>query len=177
MNPRHWYHCTDEDMGERWTAKRIVPPLVRQTSEPLTPRLCVCSTIARCFIARLMRHSRSVWVYRTEQPRRANRPPKSVWDRMITQERWIVPPCEMVLQRVIPEDVVWNANLAMHAFFRGKTKPAATWKIRVAHYAVVIKALDQHDTTLVKEHERGTSESWLEYAEITDPEEYLYTLE
>lgn len=99
---RHWYHCTDRFMGERWTAERIAPRM-HGADEPDTPRLCVCPTVGGCLTARLM--GGDVFVYRTAKPRRANRP-RSVHDAPITGERWLVPPVALELVEVLPGTIL-----------------------------------------------------------------------
>lgn len=95
----HWFHCSEKYHGQRWVAERKTPELVLLTTEPTTPRLCVASSVARCFASRLF--TRDVFVYRTETPRRAIKP-VDVHDSVITQERWLIPPVAMVMTDVIP---------------------------------------------------------------------------
>lgn len=104
MRRRRWIHCSSQWHGERWTAQRRCPALVELTSEPKTPRLCVCATVAACFSATLFQGG-DVCVYRTAREVGANAP-RGVWDAAITGERWIVPPCVMELHSVIPASVV-----------------------------------------------------------------------
>lgn len=60
--------------------------------------------IAACFAAVMFHNGRQVYVYRTKTPRRTVMP-VNVWDQIITQERWLVPPVDMVLVEVIDADV------------------------------------------------------------------------
>lgn len=103
---RHWLHCTTRWHGQRWIAGRKVPEYVPH--EPQTPRLCVASSVARCFAARLF--AGDVFVYRTETPRRSINPGRDVADAIITRERWLVPPVVMILDRVIPAGLVEKAS-------------------------------------------------------------------
>ena len=68
-------------------------PKYTAESEPPTPRLCVCECPARCMAAVVARIG---FVYRTETPRRTVAP-VGVYDKIITGERWVVPPVRMVL--------------------------------------------------------------------------------
>lgn len=103
---RHWFHCTTAWRGARWVAVPRVPNYVPH--EPSTPRLCVASSVARCFAARLFRGD--VFVYRTETPRRSINPGRDVADAIITRERWLVPPVAMIFDRVIPAELVEKAS-------------------------------------------------------------------
>jgi hypothetical protein len=106
---RHWFHCSDRFHGMRWIAQRIAPTIIA-IHEPKTPRLCVAASVARCFAARLFKGD--VYVYRTASPRRAIKP-VAVYDAIITQERWLVPPVEMEMSYVIPAPIVHRACGAM----------------------------------------------------------------
>lgn len=103
---RTYYHCSAKFHGDVWDVPRRAPVLIGE-DEPDTPRLCVCHTIGACFSARLFNHGGSVYVYRNEKPRAANRP-RDVHDAILTRERWFVPPVRMVLDSVIPGPVVWE---------------------------------------------------------------------
>lgn len=100
---RHFYHCTDQNRGDTWTAARV-PPIFIGDSEPDTPRLCVCRTVAGCFAARLFAKT-DVYVYKTAIKRSGIKPVR-VFDSLITGERWIIPPVEMVFVRKIPAELV-----------------------------------------------------------------------
>lgn len=103
---RLWYHCTQDDHGDQWTAERR-PPRIMGSNEPPTPRLCVAPTLAGCFTASLFcRHGRSVQVYQTASPRSGIKPGRNlVNDCWLTREHWLVPPVQMVKVRVIPSEV------------------------------------------------------------------------
>lgn len=95
MKPgKHKYlHVSTDWHGAVWTAKLQAPKWVG-SSEPLTPRLCVGLHLAGCLAARWLDGQRDVYVYETE-PRRSINPGRLVWDSLITQERWIVPPVKL----------------------------------------------------------------------------------
>lgn len=102
---QHWFHCSARFHGQTWTVGRTCPKNV-STKEPMTPRLCVASTIARCFAARLFRGD--VFVYRTKVPRSGLKPIR-VYDAVITQERWLIPPVEMVLHSIVQANMTERA--------------------------------------------------------------------
>lgn len=94
---RHWYHCTQYHKEPEWCAIRR-PPLIRASTEPLTPRLCVSDTVARALSACWW--TRDVGVYVTEERRTV--PPSGVGDQVLTGERWIIPPVRLSLVGMIP---------------------------------------------------------------------------
>ncbi len=144
MTRRHWYHCSAVDLGAAFVARRR-PPVLRTPGEPLTPRLCVCDTVAACFAAVLFPDRRPVFVYRTQTPRRAVRP-VGVWDQVITGERWLIPPVRMVRVAVIPRTAVANATAAIRLYHEA-TRKCSTAQLRVAQYAVATAALGPEYTS------------------------------
>jgi len=110
MRPQHWWHCSDRFNGDSFNALRITPS--RSVDEPLTPRLCVSPTVCECFSARLFREGFPVYCYRTEKPCRTVAP-KRVWDSIITRERWLIHPCQMILARTIEAHEAYQAQSAL----------------------------------------------------------------
>ena len=90
---RRWVHLSSINHGDEWIADRMTP--LHGDSEPDTPRLCVCPSIAGCMTAALFSRGHPVHVYLTE-PRRAIKPGRQGWDSAITGEVWIVPPVRLV---------------------------------------------------------------------------------
>lgn len=124
-----WYHCSQVAKVQKFSvAKR--PPAHRTTLEPLTPRLCVCPSVALCFTARLFEVA-PVHVYISE-PRNGIRP-RDVWDAKITGERWLIPPTTMHYAYTIPTEVVYGAQLAIRTYHR-VTRKHSSIRLRIAQY-------------------------------------------
>jgi hypothetical protein len=131
---RHWWHCAETFHGMAWTARRVVP--LCPPEEPRTPRLCVASSVARCFAARLF--VTDVYAYRTAKPRSAL-PPRGVWDSRVTQERWIVPPVEMECVMCLPFETVWRA--CEGTYRRVEKTMSASWETRIRALGDATEAL------------------------------------
>ena len=99
-----FYHISERFLREQFVAARQAPAYNDQIPDAPTPRLCVCPTIAGCFSARLCCGHRDIFVYKTP-PRRTIKPVK-VYDAILTQERWIIPPVTLSLFSVVPAPVV-----------------------------------------------------------------------
>jgi len=136
LRPRTWYHCSSVDLGPSFVAKRITPS--KGDTEPCTPRLCVCRTVAACFAAKLF-PPRRVYVYKTERPRRAVKP-VNVWDMCVTGERWLIPPAPMVLDRIIDDGTVDRATLAVRMYHISR-RANSSLRTRVAQYSVALGVL------------------------------------
>lgn len=93
---RFWYHCTQDDHGVRWVPERRCPSTIGKT-EPRTPRLCVCPYVPNCFVAALFCEQAPVHVYRTVKEY-SGIPARSVWDALVTDEHWLIPP--VTLERI-----------------------------------------------------------------------------
>jgi hypothetical protein len=161
-----WLHCSDEDHGPTFTARRHVPKWA-SGPEPETPRLCVSDTVAGCFAARMFAMGRPVYVYRTARPVRAN-PPVKVWDAKLTGEMWIVPPCLLVLDRVISAaraDFV-NDPFRVYHYLTGRNTDVRLRAAQLAHsYKLLGGPNWQGD--LCRELCRR-------FEILPDPEEYFY---
>lgn len=162
-NRRHWFHCSDRDLGDRWTATRIVP--MPEANESNTPRLCVCRDIAACFAARVFSIGRPVWVYRTRRPTGSVRP-VGVWDAGITGERWLVPPVEMMLVGLIDQytvsDIQWSSLM-----YVSKTWEPFNLSLRSA---CLIAAIDELGNT---EPEREVAAYLRSRFKIEDPHAFI----
>lgn len=132
MRRRKWYHVSSVDHGPTMSACRR-GPVLRCASEPATPRVCVCPELAGCLSAVLLQPGRA-YVYAVERRAVA---PKGVWDAAITGERWLVPPVELVLVRVLEPYFVRDAQAA--ALLRAQAKRASTWRTRVAQFVVAAR--------------------------------------
>lgn len=87
------YHVSHERL-ETLTVRRQVP-VIADKREPATPRLCACPAVPNCVAAaNLVSSKKPVHVYRTPKPVRGITP-KDVWDGVITDERWLIPPMEL----------------------------------------------------------------------------------
>ena len=137
MKSQHWYHCTQGDYGDLWTARRICPTFIG-SREPKTPRLCVGASIAACFAARLFFHP--VHVYQTTTQRRTLAP-KDVYDSAITGERWLVPPVPMQRIMIVSREDVRGSQYWLRASLEETlhTEKAITPKERIAGYAEVVE--------------------------------------
>ena len=62
--------------------------------------------MAACFCARLFTGQRDVYVYRNSGEAPDTTDPVGVEDSILTGEKWLTPPVEMTLDRVIPGKVV-----------------------------------------------------------------------
>lgn len=154
---RHWLHCTQDDHGPRFTARRIVPPRYHEVNEPPVPRLCVCPTLAGCFSAQFFMRRGPVYVYRTTKETSGIFPGKKrVWDCIITREHWLVPPVEMVKIDAIPyegkvEEIAWPRYL-----YYKLTGPDSKFRIRVAEYALAAEVLGREkEDRIICEYFKG----------------------
>lgn len=119
--------------------------------EPSTPRLCVCSTVAPCFVARLFarptttkvntRDRFPVHIYRTKEKRNGIRP-KQVWDEVLTDERWLIPPTTMIKVGEVPPDIVYQIQLPVIRYHI-ITGEKSSVRIRVATYLHVNEVFDR----------------------------------
>lgn len=142
---RLWLHCTQDDHGPRFTARRIVPPRYAATecNEPKIPRLCVCPTLAGCFAAQFFYTQKPVQVYRTVLPRSGIFPGrKRVWDCIITREHWLVPPVELEKVEVIPYEKFEDIAYPRFLYYK-LTGPNSKFRIRVAEYVLAAKVLGE----------------------------------
>jgi hypothetical protein len=175
VGPRHWYHCTADDHGPRFVADRRWPKDTnRDAREPLTPRLCVGPSVPACLAAVLfVAFRRPVFVYRTEAPRRANRP-VGVWDEVVTRERWIVPPAPMVLVDVVDEDAVEAAQAAVW-YYHHRSKQNSDLRVRVAQLALAVEAVGRYHPHLVTPGDRRHAAKCLGALGMpADAEEWLF---
>lgn len=164
---RHWYHCTPHDKGPAFTADRR-PPDLRADKEPLTPRLCVCDTPAACMAAVLFPEGRPVFVYRTEAPRNAVAP-VGVWDRVITGERWLVPPVRMVKWDTLGPPTVEAISAAIR-LYHWATRDKSSVHLRVAQYMIAVRVLGDRYTDPA---ERRLLARFARRLGIGDPEEFI----
>lgn len=132
---RTYYHCTEADRGDEWRCDLLAPS--RSPKEPPTPRLCVCPTVAGCFAARLFRPV-AVHVYAVHC--RGVRPPKSVWDRDVTGERWVVHRAVLRRERTVPAYQVARI-VGLIREYHLLTRQKSTLKLRVAQYAIAAAVL------------------------------------
>lgn len=133
---RYWYHLTQTNHGDSFTARRR-PPLLRLKVEPTTPRVCVSNSIPGCFAAILLDRGAVGHVYRYYGN---TVPPSGIWDSVITGERWIVPPATLHLYKVFPAVTVEEIYLATRLRLERDKKPAP-WRVRIAQYAIAHKVL------------------------------------
>jgi hypothetical protein len=162
----YWYHCSNVFHGQSWTAKRKAPDL-HANGEAVTPRLCVCPTVAECFSARLFTGG-DVFVYRTAKPHRTIKP-RTVWDHLITGERWLVPPVEMVFVSAIPADTVDRVQVAS-VLYHQTTWRNCDYKLRIAQLLLAVEHLPREFTS--KQCRRFAKSLGRLFA-IGDPEAYL----
>lgn len=159
MRRRLWYHVTPKDHGPLLTAVRR-PPLLRTASEPMTPRVCVSSSIAGCLSAVLMPDG-PAYIYAAR--RRAVRP-VGVWDAAVTGERWLVPPVSLKLYRVIPANVIRDVYAATNLRLE-RRKKSPSWKVRIAQLVIASRITDS---------DREIAELWYErYIAPADPEDFI----
>lgn len=135
---RHWYHCSSRNHGPEFTAIRR-PPLHASCKEPPVPRLCVCRSIAGCFAAAIFDDEQPVYVYKTERPRRAVRP-RGVWDQIVTQEMWLVPPVRMVLVAIINGLTVRLAQGDVRNYHQRTGLRSDLW-VRIAQFSIAVEVL------------------------------------
>lgn len=140
---RYWYHCSEIFHGEEWIATRKHRLRIKSDKEPDTPRLCVCSTVAACFAARMFLNE--VYIYRTKFPRRGISP-RGVWDKEITGERWLIPPVELILIDTISKEVVDKCFVASKLYYE-TTKKKSNVRLRIAQYARCIEVLGNRYTS------------------------------
>lgn len=127
---KHFYHCTNINWGNSWTARRIAPVFCG-IGEPSTPRLCVSRTIAGCFVARLFSEG-DVYVYKTAK-KRSGIKPVDVGDSLLTGERWIVPPVDMSLIRTIPAQIVADLQGETRDYINTHWRGLSLWR-KTKHY-------------------------------------------
>lgn len=135
MKKRPWFHCSSTDHGDAFVAARR-PPILQADGEVQTPRLCVSPNIAACFAATLFEESRPVHVYRTRTPRRAVMPVK-VWDQIITQERWLIPPVEMVRVKIVDADTADRVQVGARLIAEQRQRSSV--RKRIMQYARAIE--------------------------------------
>jgi len=136
MLPSIFYHCTNTDHGPVLECKRLAPKCT-SAKEPKTPRLCVAPSVAQCFAARLFDVA-PVHVYRTKD-KRCGIAPVDVWDRCVTNERWLIPPMQLVKHGTVPKGVV--ELVTKHARRAACIKRGFTLHLRVCQYAVAAEFL------------------------------------
>lgn len=160
-------HCSDEDLGPTLTAQRRLPRWPAN-KEPPVPRLCACRTLAGCFAARLFTLTRDVHVYSTLKPVGSNEP-KSVWDALITSERWIVPPLTLHKVQIVPAEQAMKAQAVAH--LRASYRFKSTWRTRIAQRAIAYTVLGG------PAWEGRMLQKWLRtWLSSQDPEEYCLRL-
>jgi len=167
----HWYHCTVCNHGQTWVAERRAP-IMRAADEPLTPRLCVCPSPAECFSAILFPTHRDVYVYRTSNERRAVAP-RGVWDKIITGERWLIPPVEMQLFCAIPASVVADCQTAIRLYHE-ETRNRSDIRTRIAQLALSAAIFRRQYRHLASRSLSRFCDSLCSSFDIgKDPEEYI----
>jgi hypothetical protein len=97
----------------------------------------------------LFYRNKPVHVYCTLLPRRAVNP-RGVWDKVITGERWLIPPVEMKLVEIIPEDLADRVHCAIRLYHQC-TKQKSSLRLRLAQYAVAIKVLGPERSSRLEE--------------------------
>lgn len=95
-------------------------------------------------------YRRPVFVYRTRRPVRGITP-RGVWDSAITGERWIIPPADLILDRVIPADVAWRICRPFHEF-HSRTGKKSNVNLRLRQYRLALEILggEPWETELVR---------------------------
>ena len=166
MKRRHWYHCTSKNHGPVFQPVRR-PPVSRGLKEPVTPRLCVASTVARCFTAVLFNRG-PVYVYKTEKPRRAIKA-VGVWDAPVTMERWLIPPVTLVLDRVIPESTVEEALCAVRMYHQ-ETRKNSDLILKILQLAIAGRVFGNNEI------DQRICANLLTKWGISDPEDYILGL-
>ncbi len=157
---KHWYHCCQHDHGREWVAEKMVSQTAVTVGEPKVPRLCVCPSIALCFMARYYFPNQLIYIYRTAKER-SSVTPFGVRDAVMTRERWLIPPVNMILLATVPLSVVWRATAKAHMRSlglireRAKTTP---WRHKIQAYAEAVKALGTHDSTWTTQFDRSYSQ-------------------
>jgi hypothetical protein len=113
---RYYYHIRQSgSWGEKVTLEPRADGPNRNDLEPDVPRICVAPTIAQCIVALgNIINARPIYVYRTAKKLSTKEvvEPWEVPDAMITDEAWIVEPCEFVFDRVITSHCYYNAPTA-----------------------------------------------------------------
>lgn len=109
-----YYHVTTNDCWDHsvWLKPRITNRA--DCDEPTVPRICVCPTVAGCFIAacytegykRVYRTRRKVWAVE----------PYNVYDAKITGEMWLLEPTEFVQVHDFSEDEIKNFPKSFDCF-------------------------------------------------------------
>lgn len=163
MKRQHWFHCTSDNHGPVFVAKRRAPKHMSQ-NEPSTPRLCVAPTIARCFAAVLFKEFRPVYCYRTEKPCKAVKP-RNVWDQVVTGEHWLIPPTRMILDRVIDVTEATRAQWLVREYHCETGKNAGLFT-RVAQLAIASEVVGT-------DRDRNRARRCLGIVGIDDPELFL----
>lgn len=158
---RTWYHSSEINHGTSFISELRVPECI-SINEPKTPRLCVASTIARCFTSRLF--VKEVYVYKC---RCSAVPAKNVWDSLITREHWIIHRQKMELDRIIPQSQVENYCLPIQ-WYHHRTKKNSNLRLRACTYALAVKYI--HATPV----DERQIEKMLKILKINDPEEYFF---
>jgi len=157
-----WFHCSDRNLGERFVSE-LRSPRHMAPGESLTPRLCVCPKLSGCFAGRLF-DPRAVYVYRATCG--AVPAPRCVWDRVITQEHWIIHRQQMDLVKVVERAVVVRMTEAIRLYHR-TTKQASCWKLRLAQLI--------HAATVLGERRRWMQRVQKDYG-IGEPEDFILAM-
>ena len=66
--------------------------------------------------------------------------PYDVWDRVVTDEGWIIHPVNMILVDTISKDIVDELSIAIRLFHQ-QTKSKSNLRLRVAQYAIAERVL------------------------------------
>ena len=130
MKPQFLFHCSAVDHGETLVVRRQLPHGSEHLDEPPVPRLCVSPCVQACIAARYWNYSGPVHVYRTKDKRKGIKP-RGVWDQMISGERWIIPPAELVKVDLIEWDDVQKVS-GLFAYYHTYTGRKADHRIRLA---------------------------------------------
>lgn len=95
---RFWFHITEENWGSK--VKLYPRRCLRGESvgEPDTPRICVCPSMIKCYIATNWEVANR-YVYRTVR-RCSAVPAVGVYDSHITNEHWLLKPTTFKLHRI-----------------------------------------------------------------------------
>lgn len=163
MKRQHWFHCSRWDHGETFVARKRVPHTTAEKESPV-PRLCVAPTVAACFSSMLFIGG-PVSVYRTSKPCRGVMP-RGVWDQVVTRERWLIPPVEMIRVRIIDAATVAKAQQDIVTFHRMANSRSDLW-LRVAQYAIAA------DVFGADEPEQRHIRRAVRITKIGDPQDYI----
>jgi hypothetical protein len=160
---RRWFHCSSRWLGGRFRAE-MRAPIIRGPKEPVTPRICVCPTLAGCFSAVLF-VAGPVYVYRTVKAISGVKPVR-VFDELVTWEKWIVHPAEFEAVQCIPAAVVLRAQQAIDLWHR-ETHLSSSLKLKVCQRAIACRVLGG------PEWEADLCARWMKTCGIDDPEDFV----